>query len=368
MSSLLNKNLLLLLTLWFGLALARPLLAQELPPPSSAFPHSQRPEAPLLMHQVHEVDVSRNEKGKIKRTDPQFYRSLRPAFPPARLSHDGRLGFHWANLGLYLLSPEKVKKPFLLSEAGLNILTTVNPVFSRATEFLSKPSDPTPNGFAGITLCHHQRGWQQPRKCGANDCYDVTYVGFRLFRSPNNYKNTFDLGFFRSRQVTIEVENPKTPKARIKAINAVPGQEVREKVQPIEVEFDQTDASFMSFEPTTTADGHLYVSRFSLLPIKNLDGNVSTPIKVADIYYMISPESAVPCDASAFSYARRLTRAHSDPDMKNQATGTYRYGIAEYPMKDSTGRLMPEDAVLQTYPWIDNKGNNLFFSTGGSTL
>jgi hypothetical protein len=329
---------------------------------------AKRPEAPSLLHEVHEVDVTRNPDGSILRTAPQYYRPIRPAIPAVRTTHDGRLAFNWSNHHLYLLSPEKITRPFPFSDPGLEILTNLDGWYSHVYYYLSKPTDPSESGLAGAIFCNPVKREEQPRQCGSNDCYDVTYMGFRTFRSPENNKSTFDKGYFRSRRMIIEVENPKTPQARVRDIRPAPGEEIHEKAQPIEIDYKMSDFSFMSFEPLATTDGHLYASRMSFVPVKNIDGDATVGRKNVDIYYMVSPKEAAPCDASAFSYIKRIQKAPTDPDMRDPVTGKPRYGIAEYAMRDSFGKLIPEDAEFPTYPWLDREGNNLFFASGGSTL
>lgn len=346
----------------------QPSLIPKDPAPTKPLTHAKRPEAPTLLHQVFEVDVTRNPDGTILRTKPQFYRSVRPAIPPVRTSHDGRLGFNWSNLRLYLLAPEKIDRPFPFSETGLNILTDTEGWYSHLPYFLSKPTDPSDAGFAGGTICNHVKKNDQPRKCGINDCYDVTYIGFRTFKSQSNPNNSLDRGILRSRQIIVEVENPKTPQARVRDIRPAPHSEIREKNEPIQIDYNMSATNFFSFEPVATTDGRLYVARMSFVPIKKIDGNDDSGDNDVDIYYMVAPLTSAPCDARQFSYIKRIQRAPYDPDMKDPNSGKARYGIAEYPMRDSFGNLIPEDAMFPTYPWIDREGNNLFFASGGSVL
>ncbi|MEY4615243.1 MAG: hypothetical protein RJB66_203 [Pseudomonadota bacterium] len=348
--------------------LIQPAIIGKEPAATKPFAHAKRPDAPVLLHQVFEVDVTRNPDGSIAKTTPQFYRPVRPAIPPVRTSHDGRLGFNWSNLRLYLLAPEKIDRPFPFSEPGLNILTDTEGWHSHLPYFLSKPSDPSDAGFAGGTICNHVKKVDQPRKCGINDCYDLTYVGFRTMKSPNNPNKNLDRGFFRSRQIIVEVENPKTAQARVRDVRPAPNSEIREKSQPIEIDYNMSNENFFSFEPVATTDGRLYVARMSFVPIKKIDGNDDSGDNDVDIYYMVAPLNANPCDASQFSYIKRIQKAPHDSDMKDSISGKARYGIAEYPMRDSFGNLIPENAMFPTYPWIDREGNNLFFASGGSVL
>ncbi|MEY4616346.1 MAG: hypothetical protein RJB66_1306 [Pseudomonadota bacterium] len=329
-------------------------------PRTQPFALAEAPESPLFRaeQQFHAAEP-------IGRTTPQYYKALRPTIPSLRTSHDGRIGFGWGTGLLYLLSPEKIKSQFVLSKPSLDILIDPKGSPTRATEenFLLKKGEPW--SFAGVTICNHVPREQQPRKCGSNDCYDLTYMGFYLKKSAGS--GVKDLAYFRSRKVVIEVAKPKTAAASIKSIQAAPGSVLREKAEPFQVDTAMTSKDFQSFEPVATSDGRLYVSRVSGLAMKNSGGN---PNKTVDIYYLVAPLSAEPCDASSFSSMKRMPRAHYDPEMRNPATmeGRPRYGIAEYPMLDSFGQSISEDAHFPTYPWIDRAGNNLFFSTGGSTL
>lgn len=334
-------------------------LTESLPRTQPLAP-SESPESPLFRseQQFHEAEP-------ISKTSPQYYSALRPTIPSLRTSHDGRLGFGWGTGLLYLLAPEKIQQPFLQSKPGLEILIDPKGVNSKATaqDFLLRKGE-TPS-FAGVTICNHVPREQQPRKCGANDCYDLTYLGFFSKSSPGS--TVKDLAYFRSRKVIVEVAKPKTLNAKIIDVRVAPNSELREKSEPLQIDTSMTNRDFQSFEPVTTADGRLFVSRVSGAAIKNSGGN---PNKTVDIYYMVAPLTAEPCDAASFSYLKRIPKAPYDPDMRTPATmeGKPRYGIAEYPMVDSFGRPIPEDAHFQTYPWIDRAGNNLFFSTGGSTL
>jgi hypothetical protein len=329
---------------------------------------SKRPEPPALLHEVFEVDITRNPDGSILQTAPQFYRPIRPTIPPVRTTHDGRLGFNSSDERLYLLAPEKITRPFPLSEPGLNILTNSDGWQSHWTHFLEKSTDPIESGFTGGAICNHVRESEQPRKCGINDCYDVTFMGFRTIKSQSNPNGNLDRGYFRSRKIVIEVENPKTPNARIRDVRLATHDELKEKPDPIEMDYNISNSNFASFEPMVTNDGRLFVARANFVAIKKIDDAVSSGDNDVDIYFMVAPLEAEPCDASQFSYVKRIQRAPFDPDMKNPKTGKARYGIAEYPMRDSFGNFIPEDAMFPTYPWIDRAGNNLFFASGGSTL
>lgn len=342
-------------------------LAKE-PPATKPFANGKFPEAPTLLHQVHEVDVTRNTDGSVLRTTPQYYQTMRPAIPPVRTSHDGRLGFNWSNGMLYLLAPEKIDRAFPLSERGLNILTDLDGWFSHWPYFLSKPSDPVDAGFAGGTICNHVNKADQPKKCGLHDCYEVTYMGFRTFTSIANSNKTRDQAYFRSRKMIIEIQNPKTPTARILDIRPAPNSELKEKDKPIEIDYNLSPSDFLAFEPVATSDGRLFVTRVNFVAIKGIDGGNDSGNNNVDISYMVAPLSAPPCDASQFTDLKRIQKAPFDPEMKDPSNGKTRYGIAEYPMRDSFGNLIPQDAMFPTYPWIDREGNNLFFASGGGVL
>lgn len=326
------------------------------------------PQAPALMREVHEVDIERNADGSIKYQSPQYYRSIRPTIPPVRTSHDGRIGFNWTNRNIYLLAPEKITRPFPFSESGLAIIGDLNGFYSNIEDLLFKEGDQNrPGYFAGSVFCNSAPIAEQTKRCnGNNECYEMSYLSYRMMKSPNNPKNSFDHAFFRSRKVVIEVHNPKTVNARIVAVRG--NGPVKEKAQPIEIDYNLTDGNFSSLEPAATADGRLFVARAGFMPIRNIDGTNNAGAKDLDIYYMVAPASSEPCDASAFSSMKRIQFAHKDPEMRDPATGKARYGIAEYPMRDSFGKLLSEKALFPIYPWIDRHGNNLFFSTGGSRL
>lgn len=339
------------------------------PPATQPFPLNQRPEAPRLLHDVHEVDITRTADGKIARTNPQFYRSIRPVIPPVRTTHDGRVGFNWADLKLYVLAPERITRPFPLSESGPQIVTNQDGLYSQIWDFLSIPEDQGQyGGYTGATICNSVDRQNQPRKCGNNDCYDLSYVGFRTYRSPNNQREEVDQAEFRSRKVVIEVSNPKTASASVVKVYVAPGSVVRRKERRIQIDLSVGHSNFGVPEPVVTGDGRLYVGRAMYNPILDVDRNGTSGNKNLDIFYMVAPKTSDPCDAQNFSYVKRIQYAPDDPEMKDSDTGKARYGIAEYPMKDSFGDLIAKDALFPIYPWIDREGNNLFFATVSSTL
>lgn len=210
---------------------------------------------------MHEVDIERNADGSIRQESPQYYRTIRPTIPPVRTSHDGRIGFNWTNRNLYLLMPEKITRPFPFSESGLSIVGDLNGYYSQIEDLLTKDSDRNqPGYFVGSVFCNSKPITEQPKRCnGSNDCYEMSYLSFRLNKSAANPKSNFDHAYFRSRKIIVEVQNPKTLQARIIAVRS--NGPIKEKAQPIEVDYSLTDASFSSLEPAATADGRLYVAR-----------------------------------------------------------------------------------------------------------
>lgn len=173
------------------------------------------PEPPSLLRSIHEVDVERYADGSVRRSKnlygypTTFYITIRPSMPPIRTTHDGRLGFNWKTERLYLLAPERINKPFVFSNPGLEILVNPYGNDSNIREYLTKAGE-TGGSYAGVPICNQVKNAQQPRCCGSDDCYDLTSVGFRIFKSANNPGRNLDEAHFRSRKVVVRVRNPKT--------------------------------------------------------------------------------------------------------------------------------------------------------------
>jgi hypothetical protein len=118
------------------------------------------------------------------------------------------------------------------------------------------------------------------------------------------------------------------------------------------------------FEPSVTADGLLFVAR-ATNTLLHLDGFTQP----TNIFYVKNDKS--PCDVDGFRYAddvlhpriHRASWAPNDPDVH----GTY--GFADQQFRDTEGYPIDHGKEMYgTYPWIDSKGNNLFYFAVSSTL
>ncbi len=103
--------------------------------------------------------------------------------------------------------------------------------------------------------------------------------------------------------------------------------------------WDGTSFDDALLEPATTSDGMVMV----------IHG--ASP---SDILY--SYNTVGPCDASGWRVFKRLSAAHLDPNVNQK------YGFAKYPIRDTQGNVIPPTQEIHGgYPWIDRKGDNLFF-------
>ncbi len=101
--------------------------------------------------------------------------------------------------------------------------------------------------------------------------------------------------------------------------------------------WDGTTFAQSLLEPTTTADGMVLV-------VHNHDG-------IAYSYNDVGP-----CDASGWREFKHLSSAHLDPEVSGS------YGFATYPVRDTQGNVIPPGTTVRgAYPWIDRRGDNLFF-------
>lgn len=100
-------------------------------------------------------------------------------------------------------------------------------------------------------------------------------------------------------------------------------------------------------EPTTTADGRVALfngGQFGLLYAVNTSADASTA-----------------CHVDAWGDLRPISRAATDVRVSQT------YGFARHPIRDTQGTLVtPGHPVGASYPWIDRKGDNIFFSAEGN--
>lgn len=295
-----------------------------------------------------------------------------PYIPSFRTSADGRVALAVKErrdgyLQFFLYAPEKLaaeKLPFGLTKAPLaypNLLASTTPYSTSGSyglpENLFGPSDATYQQ-QHHTICDGTSQFPgagaktNPYVCGAGgtfDCYDLTVI------APVHYTDAGGKArsVFYGTPITVKVANPKTTAAAI--VDIATGTPVR----------GTSDALYFTnpLEPMITADGHLFVTR-GLGPLTWYDDvQKKTVTDSYNIVYAVGDASADPCDVRQWQTFYPIAHAPYDPKMKG------RYGIADYPFRDTEGNEIPEDGDLQgTYPWIDRMGRNLFFENVSATL
>ncbi len=290
-----------------------------------------RPEPPRIVRDLARVD------------DAADFTS--PLIPPNRTTMDGRIAINvqggGPDLKFWLFVPERVEQPVLEGPAGRAILGDVEPW---VVPFRPQP-DFDMTGHAAICDPTGDFAYEgerpNPYACGpelANDCYDITVVS-----------NTVGGGGARMWGVpfTIEVEQPKTPDARLVRVDMG---------EPVAGAFLRGSPEWT--EPAVTIDGRLLTGRFgerALTWTNPRTGEART--ERYDIMYSVLPAESDPCDVTGWTEFHPISYAHHDPAMRG------RYGLAAYPLRDGEGNLVPEGAdVGGTYPWVDRHGRNLFLS------
>lgn len=310
----------------------------ESPARASAAISPDLPEIPALQR-----DVSLVQGGEL----------LRPAIPPLRTSSDGRLGVSLKEIdgtvGLYLVRPESLSAPLLTSAPGVNLLASTTAYSGGLDRGLFQGAE-AKRRLIHTTMCDGTTARplpgqpSNPRACGAGgalDCYDLSVIA-SFARGPEG-ASVVELW---KTPITVAVRDPKTPSAAIARVTT--GDPVLGATLPV------GDFS----EPTVTADGRLLVARLGgeLYPWTN-PATGETRTQITSVVYSVYPESDAPCDVTKWTTLSPISHAPFDPAMK------LRYGIAEYPLRDAEGNLVPDGTDVEvTYPWIDRRGANLFFT------
>ncbi|MDP6943317.1 MAG: hypothetical protein QF464_04135, partial [Myxococcota bacterium] len=303
-----------------------------------------RPEQPAIMREVAPIQGD------------QF---VGPTIPPMRTSADGRVALNMKRIGskvaFYLLAPERLDVHWTEALAGTEILADTTPFAGGLDQTLFHASVHPNPAVTHLTLCDGTPDWPaageqtNPSPCAADpshDCYTLTAI--TVVDTVVNHVDTIELW---GAKVLVEVAQPKTAQAQIVSIDVA---------RPV---LGPSWAINSLFEPMVTREGRLLTGRVgnSDLTWTHPSGEVMT--HEYDIVYAVAPESASPCDITAFTELLPLSHAPYDDDMKG------RYGIAEYPFRDPEGNLIPDGADLQAnYPWVDRDGDNLFMTTVQSTL
>lgn len=283
----------------------------------------------------------------------------KPLVPPMRFTRDGRIGVvpgmggldgEPAPLQIMLQRPEGLDRHILESAPGI---PSMDPDVWEVKDY-DEWGLPGSNVTQFAAVCEAEPSTPQesnPYSCGNDDCYDFTLIGSAVDDTFNTSgQNGLDGGYqtlfmpqlesgdrLYSREVTIRVSEPKTSNARITAVDF--SDEYR--TAPIQ--------QGVLFEPTTPADGRLFVARRQGLP---LVWRHSTTGEMRggsyETVYAVAPDSAAPCDVREWGDLKPISHAPFDPEVRD------RYGFAKYPFRDPMGNLIPDgEDIKGTYPWVD---------------
>ena len=268
---------------------------------------------------------------------------------------DGRLGIRVQggppgteriaeNLSFFLFVPERLEEPILSGPNGAEILGTTEPF-----DVLFPPAlDPDVERLGHHAICDPTLEFPvegerpNPYPCGtddANDCYDITIVsstspglGAQIWGTP----------------IIVEVENPKTPDARI--VRAELG-------EPVAGAYIENTGEWT--EPAITQDGRLLDRSVGAVP-----PGMDEPRDRRDAHSAVRPgvlgasrRMPTPCDVTGWMDFHPMSHAPYDPQM----VGTY--GLAAYPFRDSEGNPIADGEDMGgTYPWVDREGANIFMT------
>lgn len=308
-------------------------------PPVYAARHPH-PEPPAILRDVALIDDAA--------------RFTRPFVPGHRTTMDGRVAIRvqggppgtetiTTSLSFFLFTPEALTEPVMPGPAGAKILADTEPfnvLFPPALDpavtvlghhAICDPTEPVP--VAGER--------PNPYVCGpddAHDCYDLTIISSTAVTLSSQLWGT---------PVTVEVESPKTPHARI--VRAELGEPVPGTIIPANTEWT---------EPAVTQDGRLLTGRWGRAPREWTNPNTGqTLLRPYDLAYSVLPPGAAACDITGWTRFHPMSHAPYDPMMVG------RYGLANYPFRDSEGALIPDgEDVGGTYPWVDREGDNVFMA------
>ena len=324
------------------------------------------PEIPSRMH-----DVATMRNGRY----------LRPRIPTARLSVDGRIGIGFTaylghrttladgtdrSVNFMLYTPEKLHrkgKHYLLADDGSADMMSPDVSFVSVSEFLPDEAITSPSMYAVCDstlgeLDHELYGkgseaqHRNPYPVSATaEAYDLTLI------TGNRNKRQELFSFV----VRVIVENAKTPDAYIRSIQRVG--------EPVVAQMSYEPITH--FEPNVTGDGRLIVFRASGTPGQGggaealqlrrwVDNDGVEHLDQFDIVYAYNPPGSgfEPCDPRGWSNLRPISYAHYDAPVRE------RYGFAKFPFRSPEGEgFRPGQETGMTYPWIDSRGTNLFFTS-----
>ena len=287
---------------------------------------------------------------------------LYPHIPARRTTGDGRLnismgGIHFfsnqngVGKGLNLFVPEKITADNILETSpGIHIQAHPQDISLDESELVnssivtSKRMQTLCDGTKAA-LPYFVKTRRNPYLCDEDetmDCYDLTVVS-KISNSDFQNPVTEIWG----RDIRVKVRDPKTPDAKIFAIEYLGNGTTLGAVLSI--------SSF--FEPLVTDDGQLLVGRGSQSMHTWTDHLGTTHNKRYDLLYSKLDSGHLPCDVTGFNDFYPIAFAHHDPNMQD-------YGLAKYPIRDSVGNIIPHHEDLKvTYPWVDRKGDNIFFTS-----
>lgn len=303
-----------------------------------------------LEYEPHPVTPSIQRNISLIDDDAQF---TRPFVPGHRTTMDGRVAVRVQggppgperlaqNLSFYLFVPERLQEPILAGPPGAQILAETQPFDVPFPPALEEGVERLGHhAVCDPTLEFAVDGEQpNPYLCGPgneHDCYDFTIISTTSTQARAQLWGT---------PVTVEVENPKTPTARI--VNVVLGESVAGKVITLTQEWT---------EPAVTMDGRLLTGRYGRVPRDWTNPNTGeTFSRNYDLAYSVLPDDREPCDVTGWQDFHPMSHAPYDPDME-------RYGLAAYPFRDTEGNLIPDGEDMGgTYPWVDREGANLFMT------
>lgn len=279
----------------------------------------------------------------------------RPYVPAHRTTMDGRIGLRVEGadisppeiaerLHFWLYKPERVNEPILPGSPGAAIVDA-GPF--AVPHPLLDTFDPVRDALGHYAICDATTDFPRPgerpnpRTCGPegrHDCYEITILTTARIEGRSTIFGT---------EATVEVADPKTADARIVRVTlgATAKTEIPRSIGPL-------------FEPSVTMDGRLLTGRFNRTPMQWTDPRTGEVFRRSyDLGYAVLPDDATPCDITAWTTFHPMSYAPFDPAMKG------RYGLAEYPFRDTEGRLIPAGEDLGgTYPWVDRKGANVFMT------
>lgn len=277
-----------------------------------------------------------------------------PFVPGHRTTMDGRVAVRVqggppgnemlrTQLSFFLFAPERLTASIMAGPAGAVIMSETAPfnvTFPPATE-------PEVMRLGHHAICDPTEEFAQPNEkpnpyaCGPGlkyDCYDITII--------NSVARGVKINLYGT-PVTVVIENPKTAQARILSVTLG---------QPIQGQ--EIVATLEYTEPAVTRDGRLLTGRFGGFPrdwTNPLTGEKFN--RPYDLMYSVLPADAKPCDVTGWKDFHPFSYAPYDPNLKG------RYGIADYPFRDTEGKPIPVGEDMGgTYPWVDREGANMFMT------